>query len=91
MEKRRYIRFLPESNSIVVLTSRNKKDENILAVGLLRDESGHGCGAVFRKPFLLHKDDKVKAIVGKLFDLNGKIMWVKDIDEFLVKVGIYLE
>lgn len=91
MEKRKFIRFDPETNSLVILTSKNKKHKNMLVVGLLRDESGHGCGAIFRKPFPFRKNDLVQATVGKLMDLDGRIMWVKDFDEVLVKVGVFLD
>ncbi|MBN1898920.1 MAG: PilZ domain-containing protein [Spirochaetes bacterium] len=85
MERRKNVRFKPDSHFVVLSSGKKNKVE-----GFIRDESYHGCAAVFRKPFPFKKGSKVKASVGKLQNLNGEIKWVKNMDDVLVKVGIYL-
>ncbi|MBU1077043.1 MAG: hypothetical protein KKH98_07115 [Spirochaetes bacterium] len=90
MDKRQNIRFDPDENSLLELFKKGSPNKPNRIVGLVRDESYHGCGAIFRKNFPFKKGDKVMANVGKLTNLKAEIVWVTDVDEVFVKVGVFL-
>lgn len=90
-ENRKYLRSLAEKNSLLLLAEIKKNKKDRLLVGLLHDESFHGCCGIFRKPFPMKKNDIVIVTIGKLFDLEGKIVWIKDFNGSFSKVGIYLK
>ncbi len=90
MDKRKNIRFDPDENSLLELSRKNSHGKIIKIMGLVRDESYHGCGAIFRKNFPFKKGDKVNASVGKLTDLQAEVIWIQDVDEVFVKVGVFL-
>ena len=90
-QRRKSIRFDPDLNATMILEGRTGSGEKVERIGLVRDESGKGCAGVFRAPFPFTIGQKVKAHVGKLEDMVAEIMWTEDLDDMLVKVGMYLE
>ena len=90
-QRRKSIRFDPDLNTTMTLEGRVESGGKAEIIGLVRDESGKGCAGVFRKPFPFEIGQRVKAHVGKLEDMVAEIMWTEDLDDMLVKVGMYLE
>ena len=89
MKKRQNIRFPPPGDPIVRLASIEVEEESLNAVGLLKDESYHGCSAVFREPFPFKVGQTVRIDLEKIKNLEGEIKWIDQLDEDLLKVGIY--
>ena len=89
--KKRSFRFDPDENSLVTITNKVGDDSDVTKVGLIRDESYIGCCAVFRKPFPLDIGDRFKLNLGNITNLTGEIVWVKEYDEVLFKVGMFIE
>ena len=90
-QRRKSIRFDPDLNATITLQGRVGSGEKAERIGLIRDESGKGCAGVFRKPFPFKVGQRIKAHVGKLEDMVAEIMWTEDLDDMLIKVGMYLE
>ncbi len=90
MEKRKYIRFNPDENSLIELLFKDEDGNVKKAVGLISDESYHGCGAVFRKKFPFKRGDMINATVGKIINIEAEIIWIQKMDDIFIKVGIYL-
>lgn len=88
--KRKHVRFDPDENSLIELFKRDQQGKMIKAVGLVRDESHNGCGAIFRKKFPFKEGEVIYANVGKLTELKAEIIWIKQMDTVLIKVGIFL-
>ena len=90
MERRKHERANSTQNAIIELNINGKSKKNKVIVGLLLNESWHGCCAVFKKPFTLKRGHPVKANVSSLHDMNADIKWIVDVDESLVKIGFSL-
>ncbi len=90
-EQRKYIRNLSEKNSLILIYSKKKDQKNNVHIGLLRDKSFHGCCGIFHSPFQFKKDEKINVTIGKLFDLEGEVVWIESFDKTFMKVGIYLD
>lgn len=69
---------------------KNGKHKETNVIGLLLNESWHGCCAVFKKPFPFKPDKEFLANVSSLHDMNADIKWMADIDDSLVKIGFSL-
>ena len=91
--KKRSFRFDPDENSLVTITDKigDDSDSNVTKVGLVRDESYVGCCAVFRKPSPLDIGDRFKLDLGNITNLTGEIIWLREYDDVLLKVGMFIE
>lgn len=94
--RREHIRFDPDKNSIVMIflgSAQEEPNEENKLVGLLRDESRSGCGAVFHREFFpLEEGESAKIKPGKISPTEAEVSWLKPIDEKLIRVGFeYLE
>ncbi len=84
--RERRIRFSPQEECFITLSS-----DECCAKGLLRDESFNGCCVIFNKIFPFQEGDDVDVCMGELGKYEGKIAWVKEFDDVLVKVGVMLQ
>lgn len=85
----RRIRFQPDPLDHALIDFQNEAGKfSPTAVGLILNESFAGCALVIKTTNLLNKDQELKVQVGKLEPLSAKVVWVKALDESLVKVGI---
>ena len=89
--RREHIRFDPDRNALAIIHVDG--DENNSLVGLLRDESHDGCGAVFHDEHFPYDDgDDLTLKVGRLDPKSAEVAWTETVDEKLVKAGFnYLE
>jgi hypothetical protein len=84
--KRKSVRFQPDPNSLaVVAPSKESMGSNF--VGLVLDESTHGCRAAFRNTLSMNIGDQCAIAVGKLAPLLAKVAWRKDVSSLLVEYG----
>lgn len=84
------IRFSAENNSLTLIDlERTDDDFKPSAVGLAIDESSHGSGIVMLKKNCPEMDREVRVQVGKLAPLKAKVVWVKELDEHVVRVGFH--
>lgn len=89
-DRREHLRYDPDKNSLVVLYMDSQGEDTL--VGLLRDESHSGCGAVFHQEYFpFSEGDEVKIKPGKLSPKKASIAWVQSVDEKLVRAGFKYE
>ncbi|MBN1897863.1 MAG: hypothetical protein JW827_03715 [Spirochaetes bacterium] len=88
-ERRKYKRSTPQDKHLIELQSKGNKKEHLKVMGLVRDESFHGVCGVFRKPFPFRKDEELTLTVGNMKNIHGHIKWIDDLDQALVKVGLF--
>lgn len=85
-DRRQHIRFNPDRNALAIIHIDG--DENNSLIGLLRDESHEGCGAVFHVDhFPYDEGDVVELKPHELNPVPAEISWTETLDEKLVKVG----
>lgn len=85
-DRREHIRFNPDENALAIIHIDGNEDNSL--IGLLRDESHEGCGAVFHtEHFPYETGDVVKLKPGDLSPMSAEITWTDSIDKKLVKAG----
>lgn len=96
---RKGIRLSPTADDGIIKLRAENSENGPFKTGLIRDESFHesdidGCGAVFRKPISFNKGENVRITLmysqTTLENLKAHIRWIRDLDEILVKVGMYI-
>lgn len=86
--RRQHIRFDPDENALAVIHIDGEEDNSL--IGLLRDESHEGCGAVFHQEhFPYEEGDTVELKVHELNPIHSEISWTKPLDDRLIKVGFH--
>lgn len=89
-DRREHLRFDPDQNALAIIHMNG--DENESLIGLLRDESMQGCGAVFHEGYFpFDEGDVVQLKVHRLDPQPSEIAWTEHVDEKLVKVGFKYE
>lgn len=89
-ERRSHKRTLSAQDSVMEIFSLKENSDEIDIVGLVLNESWHGCCAVFKKPFPYKKSKELIANVGNLHQMKAEIKWLEDIDDNLIKIGFAL-
>ncbi|MBU1076728.1 MAG: hypothetical protein KKH98_05505 [Spirochaetes bacterium] len=89
-ERRKHERSHSAQDAIMEVFGKSLKGKDSNVVGLLLNESWHGCCAVFKKPFPLKRNYEFKANVSNLHELKADIKWIVDVDDSLVKIGFSL-
>lgn len=85
-DRREHLRFDPEQNALVIIHIDGDEDNSL--VGLLRDESYEGCGAVFHSEYFPYEEgDEVELKAHELSPLNARVSWIKPLDDKLIKAG----
>lgn len=86
---KRPIRFTPDPLTIAVLFSENSPpSETLSIVGLVLNESFGGCAILINHDGGLKKDLKLKIKVGQLSPMRANVIWVKNLEESIYKVGL---
>lgn len=91
--KRKSIRFKPDLGSIALLDFAVEGDFEPSVTGLICNESYAGCALVFAADiFKLKAGHTIRVQPGAIGPMPAEVVWVKRLDEELVKVGLkYLE
>ncbi len=85
---RRSVRFNPDPLTIAVLSLNLDKVFRPALVGLVLNESFGGCSILINHDELLKKDHLVHIKVGQLGLMKAKIVWVKNLEESIYKIGL---
>ncbi len=87
--KRGPIRFKPDPMTVALIDFNNSKDFTPQSVGIVVNESYTGCAVVIAFDRDLKKGDKIKIKVGQLAEMKASIVWVKNFEENIFKVGVH--
>lgn len=84
------IRFAADDNTLTLLDLSPSEDKfKPVSVGLAIDESSHGSGIVILKKHAPDLHQEVKIQVGKLAPMLAECVWIKELDEHVVRVGFH--
>ena len=88
MVKRKSIRFDSDPNWMAWLSLESRvEDFKNDIVGLVINESKEGCSIIFRDLPEIENDKTYYLQVGSLDPLKAKVVWRKEIDEGVIRVG----
>jgi hypothetical protein len=85
---RRSVRFTPDPLTIAVLSLNAEKVFRPVLVGLVLNESFGGCSILINHDDSLKNDQIVNIKVGQLGLMKAKVIWVKNLEESIYKVGL---
>lgn len=85
---RRSIRFTPDPLTIAVLSLNPDKVFRPSLVGLVLNESFGGCSILINHDDTLKKDQLVIIKVGQLGLMKAKVVWIKNLEESIFKIGL---
>ncbi len=86
--KRKYIRYIPDNTLGFLSTDLEEEEFAPEVVGLVFSEAYQGCALVFLNSVDVKKNDLCVVQCGDLPPTKSEIVWVEELDENLVKVGI---
>ena len=88
-DKRRALRYTPDAVDYAILCLNKKiaQFQNDL-MGLILNESSTGCSVVIAANDKVQKDDQIVVQVGKLSPLPVTVIWRKELDKDVVKLGL---
>ncbi len=90
--KRSSIRFTPDLGDYAALCFRKTSSEfRVDSLGIIINESATGCAIVIPQTKKLQEGDKFVVQVGKLNPCKAVVVWRKEIDKDVVKLGIKYE
>lgn len=86
---RRSVRFTPDPLTIAVLALNTDKVFRPALVGLVLNESFGGCSILINQDDTrIAKDQNVTVKVGQLSLMKAKVIWVKNLEESIYKIGL---
>ena len=88
IQERHSIRFSPDPLTVAVVFQLNGKALTPALVALVLNESFSGCSVLINHDVPFQKDQKVKIKVGQLAAMNAKVIWVKNLEESIFKIGL---
>lgn len=90
---RRYIRFRPDTSIYAGIDTRTQGHPfQPEIVGLVYEESSHGCGMVLIGIEKLQQGDICRLQIGSREPIEAEVRWRKEIDPDVVRIGfLYLE
>lgn len=86
--KRFPIRFKPDPLTVALIDHNNSKEFSPQHVGLVINESYTGCAIILAADLEFKKGAKIKIKVGQLSEMKANIVWVKNLEENIYKLGI---
>ena len=87
---RKSVRFKPDPLTVALVDLKKSKNFEPNLVGIVINESYSGCAIVVVSDLVLKKGTKVKIQVGQIPPLKGEIMWIKNLEENIHKIGVKL-
>ncbi len=88
IKPRKSIRFRPDPFTLAYFSFKPTTPFKADLVALVLNESYTGCSLFFNTENKVKKDQKISIKVGQLAVMQAKIVWIKNLDENLFKVGI---
>ncbi len=87
--QRRAIRYAPDIGDYAVLCFAESESEFAIdSVGIILNESSTGCAVCIPTTRRLKEGDKFIVQVGKMHPTSATIVWRKELDKDVVKLGI---
>ncbi len=87
--RRKHTRFEPIEKYGALIDFHTKAKKFIpQIVALILTESYGGCSIATYDVPMMEKGARIKIKIGPLSPLNGEVVWVEVIDQYLVKAGI---
>ena len=90
--KRRHIRALPDMEDFAFIDFNTDHDyqsfEPIASAYIVNEAPLGGCSLVLRKSDKIIDGTGILVKVGKILPLHAKVVWLKELDEDLVRVGV---
>jgi hypothetical protein len=87
-QERHSVRFSPDPLTVAVIFQLNDKAMTPALVALVLNESFTGCSVLVNHDVPFKKDQKVKIKVGELAAMQAKVIWVKNLEESIFKIGL---
>ena len=89
--KRTSIRFKPDDNALALIDLKpSNKGFNPSIPALILNESFTGCSVLFACDEDLKKGKKIRIKIGNLHPMKASLIWIKEFEESIFKVGIKL-
>ncbi len=87
--KRRSLRFNADLGDYAIICfNKNTSMFQTDAVGIILNESSSGCSLAVPATDKLQKDDIIVVQIGRLEPLPATVMWRKELDKDVVKLGL---
>ncbi len=86
--KRAPIRFKPDPLTVAYIDNGNSRSFTPQHVALAINESYSGCAVLIATSHEFKKGDKIKIKVGQLSEMKAKVVWCKNLEENIYKMGI---
>ncbi len=87
--KRRAIRYNPDQGDYAIVSYKKKPQEfQNDALGIILNESSTGCSVVVPHTPKLQEGDQFVVQIGRLEPLPATVIWRKELDKDVVKLGI---
>ncbi|MDZ4661015.1 MAG: hypothetical protein SGJ18_05285 [Pseudomonadota bacterium] len=88
-DKRRSLRYIPDVGDYAIICFNKKISQfQTDVLGIILNESNTGCSIVIAGTNKLQKDDQIVAQIGRLEALHATVIWRKEIDKDVVKLGL---
>jgi hypothetical protein len=84
----RATRFQPDPLDHALIDFNKDGAFNATAVALIMNESYTGCSLLIKTTNIPQKDQILKVKVGRLDVMPGRVVWVKAVEDGVIKVGI---
>jgi|GEM_PF-881127 len=91
LQRRKSVRFPPDPLDYAVLDWSDSKDKQFQpgTVGLLVNESYSGCAVIIVSESKPQDGAKLRIKVGAIGPLGAEIVWIKNLDDTIYKLGIH--
>lgn len=84
----RSIRFQPDPLDHALIDFHDETGFAATAVALILNESYTGCALLIKTLEPLNKDQIIKVKVGRLAPMRAKVIWLKGVDDNVIKAGV---
>ncbi len=88
LKPRLFTRFRPDPLTVAFLSLGNSSTFEPELVAVVINEAYAGCSLLLNSDETFKKDQKVQIKVGQLAVMKGKIVWFKNLEESIYKIGI---
>ncbi len=88
LKPRQFTRFRPDPLSVAYLSLGNSSPFEPELVAVVINEAYAGCSILINSDETIKKDQKIQIKVGQLAVMKGKIVWIKNLEESIYKIGV---
>lgn len=88
LKPRKFTRFRPDPLTVAYLSLASSSNFEPELAAVVINEAYAGCSILLNSDETFKKDQKVQIKVGPLAVMKGKIVWIKNLEESIYKIGI---